>query len=70
MNANIIREKINMKGVTVSEVAKLIGIDEKLMEMKLNNEVPFTINEATRIKEVLGLSNLEALEIFLGKRLV
>lgn len=70
MNANIIKEKINQKGVTVSEIAKLIGIDKELMQKKLNNEEPFTINEATKIKEVLSLSNLEALEIFLGKRLL
>lgn len=67
MNANKLRGKIIEKGLNVAQTAELIDIHKSSFYRKLNGFDIFTVNEAVKLKEVLGLTNLEALEIFLAR---
>ena len=67
MNVDVakLRGKIVEKGFTVETLATAIGIDRSTLYRKLDTIEKFTIGEARKIKEVLGLTNAEATQIFL-----
>lgn len=67
MNANKLKGKIVEKGLNVAKTADLININRSSFYRKLNGFDAFTVSEAVKIKEVLELTNLEALEIFLSR---
>lgn len=67
MNANKLKGKIFEKGLNVAKTADLIDIHRSSFYSKLNGFDTFTVNEAAKLKEVLGLTNLEALDIFLTR---
>lgn len=67
MNANKLKGKIVEKGLNVAKTADLIDINKSSFYRKLNGFDAFTVNEAAKLKEVLGLTNLEALDIFLSR---
>lgn len=67
MDANLLTEKILEKGMEFSKIAKLLGIDKMALYRKLANYEPVTIREAEILKDILDLTNFEALEIFFSK---
>lgn len=67
MNVNLLTEKVLEKGMEFRKVAKLLGIDKMTLYRKLANYESFTIREAEILKDLLDLTNLEALEIFLDR---
>lgn len=58
MDANIILDKIVEKGLNINET---LEICEKLCEPD-----KVTLGDVARIKKILGLSNPEAIDIFLS----
>lgn len=64
MNVNKLKGKITEKEMNVEGVAKSIGIDRSSLYRKLNNAEKISIGEAIRIKDVLNLTDEEAMEIF------
>ena len=67
MNVNKLKGKIVENGLNIAKTADLIDIHRSSFYRKLNGFDTFTVNEAAKIKEVLNLTNLEALEIFLPR---
>lgn len=67
MNANKLKGKIIEKGLNVAKVAEIIGIHKSSFYRKLNGFDVFTVTEAAKLKDVLDLTNLEALDIFLTR---
>lgn len=65
MNANKLKAKIIESGLNITQTAELVGISKSSLYRKLNGNEKITINEADKLKNVLGLTNMEALEIFL-----
>lgn len=65
MNINKLKGKIVENGLNVETLAKLINMNRSSLYRKLNDGDRFTIGEAVRIKEALGLADAEACEIFL-----
>lgn len=54
------------KGMTQEDVASKAGISRATFNRRLKNEgTDFTLSEVKRIKDVLGLSDGEAVDIFL-----
>ena len=51
----------------LSKIAKLLGIDKMSLYRKISGYEQVTIREAEILKDVLDLTNLEALEIFLNR---
>ncbi len=67
MNANKLKGKIAERGLNVSKTAELAGINKSSLYRKLNGGERLTVADAIKLKEVLGLTNLEALDIFLNQ---
>lgn len=67
MNTSLLTEKVLEKGIEFSRIATLLGIDKMTLYRKLANYEPVTIREAEILKDILDLTNLEALEIFLDR---
>lgn len=67
MDANKLKNKIIANGCTVSKTAELLGMHKSSLYRKLNGFEKFTINEAAKLKDILGLTDLEALAIFLTR---
>lgn len=66
MDANKLKGKIAERGLNISKVAELSGMNKSSLYRKINNYEKMTIGEAEIIKEILNLTDLEALEIFLS----
>lgn len=67
MNTTLLTEKVLEKGMEFSKIARLLGIDKMTLYRKLANYEPVTIREAEILKDLLDLTNLEALEIFFNR---
>lgn len=61
-----LKGKIVEAGMNVEMVAERIGVDRSSLYRKLNNYEKLTIGEALRMKDVLGLTDEEAANIFLA----
>lgn len=66
MNATKLKSKLKEKGFSISTIAVLIGVHNSLLNKKVNGHEPMTVYEAMCIKEILNLTNEEALDIFLS----
>ena len=66
MDINKLKGELVKRQVNVETLAKMIGVERSSMYRKFNNAEKITIGEARRIKSVLGLSDAEASDIFLG----
>lgn len=67
MNANKLKGKIIEQGLTIARVADLIGMHRSSLYRKINGHERMTVGEAIKIKNILGLTDLEALDIFLSR---
>jgi len=65
MNVSKLKGKIVERQMNVEKLAESIGIDRSSMYRKLNNFEKITIGEAARIKVALGMTDVEAFDIFL-----
>lgn len=52
--ASAIREQIAAHGLSITIVAKRLGIGRQTFSRKLNGHVEFSLSELTRLAEVLG----------------
>ena len=66
MDIQKLKGKIVEKGMNVEMVAELIGVDRSSLYRKFNNFEKITIGEASKMKDALGMSDEEAVLIFLG----
>ena len=65
MDINKLKGKLVEKRVNVETLGEMIGTKRSAMYRKFNNAEKITIGEAQKIKYALGLSDEEAVEIFL-----
>lgn len=65
MNMNKLRAKIVEREMNVEELAEIIGMTGPTLYRKLRAPLKITIGEAIQMKDVLKLTDEEALEIFL-----
>lgn len=67
VNTDLLRGKIVGKGLTQERVAEMIGIDRSTFSRKMrSNALDFSVEEMHKMCHVLGLSNDEAIQIFLA----
>lgn len=67
MNATKLNTKIIEKGFSISTIAVLMGIPKSSLYRKIDGIEPISIYDAMRMKELLDLTNEEALDIFLSE---
>lgn len=66
MNIPKLKGKIVERGINVETLAERIGIDRSTLYRKMDAGERFTVAEAIKIKDVLDLTNDEAMSIFFG----
>ena len=66
MDATRLILKILEKGLTSNEESNLRGIEVFSLCNKIYNRKDITIGDALKLKEALGLTDSEAIEIFLS----
>lgn len=66
MKLNKLKARIIEKGMSVEMLADAIGKERSTLYRKLNNFEKITIGEAAKIKEVLEMSDADAIDIFLS----
>lgn len=66
MNMNKLRAKIIEQEMNVEELAEIIGVTAPTLYRKLRAPLKMTICDVIKIKDVLGLTDEEALDIFLA----
>lgn len=65
-----LKKMMKNAGMSNKEMARIIGIDESTLYRKMNKEGDgFTISEANKIVDALGMNNEDALLIFFKKKL-
>lgn len=67
MNANKLKGKMVEKNLNVAKTAELLGMNKSTLYRKLNGFEKFTVSDAVQLKHLLGLTDLEALDIFLSR---
>ena len=66
MNMHKLRAKIIEQEMNVEQLAEIVGISAPTLYRKLRAPLKMTIGDAIRIKDVLELTDEEALDIFLA----
>ncbi len=61
LKGKIIERRMNVEGLAIK-----IGVDRSSLYRKLNNAEKITIGEASKMKDVLEMTDAEAYEIFLA----
>lgn len=62
-------DEIINSGITITAIAKKIGITREGFYKKLNNETEFKASEISLLQDILRLTNKKRDEIFLQKKL-
>lgn len=68
-NRKKLSDEIIDSGMTITAIAKKIGITREEFYKKLNNETEFKALEISALQKILRLSNRKRDEIFLQKKL-
>ena len=66
-DTKMLKKKISDSGISITHIAKKIGITREGFYKKLNNETEFKASEICIIKQILNLSIEERDEIFFCK---
>ena len=67
LDANKLEIKIMENGFTICDVSNLLGLNRITTYRKLSSISKLTIGEALKLKFFLGLSDLEAVDVFFGE---
>lgn len=66
-NTDLLREKITESGMTITHIARAIGITREGFYNKLNNKTEFNAPEIEGLKNLLRLTREERDNIFFAK---
>lgn len=65
-NRNELLKCISNSGITITAIAKKIGITRECLYRKIRNETEFKASEIVAMQEILRMSNQKRDEIFFG----
>lgn len=65
MDANKLKRKLIEQRLNVAKTAELLGMNKITLYRKLNGFEKLTISDAIQLKNLLGLTDSEAITIFL-----
>ncbi len=66
-NSKKLSDEITDSGITITAIARKIGITREGFYKKLNNETEFKASEISALQKILNLSNENRDEIFFAK---
>lgn len=59
-----LKKLIRMRGYTLNDVSKQIGISKTTLSYKINNKVEFSVSEIKKIQTILNLTDTQRDFIF------
>lgn len=65
MNVFKLKAKIVERGMGIEELAGILDMSTQTLYRKLRTPLSMTLMDAIRLKDILGLTDEEAIEIFL-----
>ena len=66
-NSEMFRKKVDSCGITITYLAKMLGITREALYNKIRNETEFKASEISCVAKVLNLTQREINEIFFAK---
>lgn len=66
-NTEVLSKEISNSGITITAIAKKLGITREGFYKKLNNETEFKASEISAMQRILNLSNKKRDDIFFAK---
>lgn len=67
-NTELLSKEISDSGMTITAVAKKLGITREGFYKKLNNETEFKASEISSMQKILNLTNKKRDEIFFAQK--
>lgn len=67
-DTTVLSEEIAESGITITAIAKKLGITREGFYKKLNNETEFKASEISALQGILNLSNKKRDDIFFAKK--
>ncbi len=64
MQINELKAEVVRKGLTLGELADLVGMQRTTLWRRLNDPASFTVGEVKKLKETLELNGQRILDIF------
>lgn len=64
INTSLLKSKLNESGLKTSYIAKSLNITKQSFYNKLNNRNDFTVEQAFKIQDLLGLDSSDLRNIF------
>lgn len=68
-NERMFRSRAVLEGLTLAQVADLLGIHETTLHGKLKRNGAFTRDEINKLSEILGLTDEDVISIFFAHEL-
>jgi len=62
VNSNVLREKINAKGIKYNFLAEQLGLSPYGLALKIDNQNEFKISEVSKLCDLLGITSLREKE--------
>ena len=66
INKQLLKSKMILREITQPQIAKKLGLSVTSINQKINGNIIFKPQEIKEIRNLLGLSNDETVEIFLS----
>lgn len=67
-HSKMLSDEIAASGITITAIARKIGITREGFYKKLNNETEFKASEIAALQKILGLSNEKRDKIFFAEK--
>lgn len=58
MRQDLIRDKMNQKGISVMKLSEELGLSKKTMYNKLQGNTEFTLSEVRELIQILNIENI------------
>lgn len=69
MNLTLFREYLDARGVSLSAIARVLGISRQAIAMKMSGKTKFRADELETIANYLRMSDEEIIRIFYAQKL-
>ncbi|MEG0292649.1 MAG: helix-turn-helix transcriptional regulator [Bacilli bacterium] len=63
-NTALFKSTLVLKGITIKELAKKVGMSYPTLSYKINNLREFSTTEAKKVQKVLGIDDKLCMDIF------
>ena len=65
-NTTLLKAKMIQNNKQNNDIVKALNLSRQSVSKKINNHVPFTIDEVVKVRDCIGLTQQEVMDIFLS----